>query len=295
MKRMIPFLTVVLTFVASCSVFAGITLVTPSNMDGWTFYTTDNNFNVGPGNGSYGIVTGPATPPLGSGSAYMATAANHGDEEVQLRNTDWAGTPIASLTSLSYSTYATASNAMPPAASQDTFFDLYINTNGNPNAGYNDRLIFEPVFSAADAGNGNPSPQADPQLNTWQSWNLLTGMWYDDNGPSGPGSHAITWSDFLSLYPNAVIVNDDGNGGIGGLRVTIGAGGATDNFAVNVDKFTIGTASGTTTYNFDPAAVPESSSIAVWGLMGLVGVGGYCVQQKRKASSETAASVAANQ
>lgn len=282
MKRIIAILTIVLTFVATSSVFAGVTLVTPANMDGWNFYTTDNTFTIGTGSGSYGMVTGPATPPLGTGSAYMATAQNHGDEEVQLRNTDWAGTPIASLTSLSYSTYATAWNGQ-----QDTFFDLYINTSGNVNGGYDDRLIFEPDYGSVDFVPGGPPA---PVLNQWQTWNLLDGRWYDDNGPSGPGSNAITWANFLALYPNAVIVNDNGNGGIGGLRVTIGAGSATDSFAVNVDNFTIGTASGSTTYNFEPAAaVPESSSIAIWGLVGLVSAGGYYVQQKRKAGTETVA------
>ena len=52
-------------------------------------------------------------------------------------------------------------------------------------------------------------------------------------------------------------------------------GSPTDNFAVNVDAFSIGTAAGTTTYNFDPnpAAVPLPAT--AWGgmaLMGLLGV-----------------------
>ncbi len=117
---------------------------------------------------------------------------------------------------LSYSTYATAWNGQ-----QDTFLDIYINTTGNAGGGYNDRIIFEPDYGSSDFVAGGPTP---PVLGQWQTWNVLNGRFYDDNGNGGSGgANALPWSSFLTLYPNAVLVNDDGNGGVGGLRITIGA------------------------------------------------------------------------
>jgi hypothetical protein len=100
---------------AICAIMASVSfgsevVVSPSNMDSWAFYATDNGGIINQGSGTGEMVTGPATPPLGTGSAHLLTPANGGDQSVQLRNSSWAGTKIADLTSLSYSTYATAWN-----------------------------------------------------------------------------------------------------------------------------------------------------------------------------------------
>jgi hypothetical protein len=205
----------------------------------------------------------------------MATAAGHGDEEVQLRNGDWAGTPIANITTLSYSTYAAAWNG-----EQDTFLDIYINTDGHPNDGYNDRIIFEPDYGSQSFV---PTGPPKPVLNQWQTWNVLDGRFYDDNQNGGfGGSDALPWSSFLTLYPNAVLVNDDGNGGVGGLRITIGAVNPSQSADDYVDNFTIGTAAGSTIYDFE--AVPEPSSLVIGSLLALMSVGGYRWQRSRKAA-----------
>jgi hypothetical protein len=274
MRQIVLLVVALLLAVTSNSIFAATVVVSPSNMDGWAFYTTDNNFTLGTGSGTYGMVTGPATPPLGTGSAHMATAAGHGDEEVQLRNGDWTGTKISDLTTLSYSTYATAWNGQ-----QDTFLDIYINTTGNAGGGYDDRIIFEPDYGSSDFVAGGPAP---PVLGQWQTWNVLNGKFYDDNGNGGNGgANALPWSSFLALYPNAVLVNDDGNGGVGGLRITIGAVDPSQSADVNVDNFTIGTAAGSTTYDFE--AVPEPSSAVIGSLLALLTAGGYGRRLRRKA------------
>jgi len=83
--------------------------ITPSSMDAWKFNTRD----------SIGIST--TTRPdtagwwpgrsaaLGVGSANIGTGdgTSGGDGASELRNTDFAGTLIASITALSYSTYVT--------------------------------------------------------------------------------------------------------------------------------------------------------------------------------------------
>jgi len=228
-------------------------------MNGWTIYTTDNVGTLNTGSGTGNFVTGPATPPLGVGSGHLMTPSGGGDQSVQFRNIGFAGTKIADLTTLGYSTYATAYNG-----SQLPFLNLSLSTG--------DRLWFEPVYSAAGAGNGNPNPQADPALNSWQHWDALNGMWYSDNS-AGPGSNAITLAQYLAIPGNANATIVDAAPGIGGIRLASGFASPGDDFDTNIDNFSIGTAAGTTTFDFEPTAVPELSSFAFGSvLFGLVGV-----------------------
>jgi hypothetical protein len=258
----------------STATFAvGMTVtVTPSNMNNWSLSTTDNASNTpgsGSGTGVAELVSGPATPPLGSGSAHLMTGPGHGDESAQLRNAvDWVGTRMDELTELGYSTYATAWNGQ-----QLPYVTIYVDTDGDTS--YDDRLWFEPAYSESDAGNSNPyTPQGPAALDVWQTWDMLQGMWYSDNY-AGPGSNAVTLTDYLTNYaPNARIV--DAPGGLGGIRIASGYASPGDDFNAYVDAFTIGTSAGTTTYNFE---VPEPASIVL--LVGVV-VGGLWMSRNGK-------------
>jgi len=254
MKTNLIIIGAICVVMASVS-FGDTVVVSPSNMDSWAFYTTDDSGIIGTGTGTGEMVTGPATPPLGTGSAHLMTAANYGDGSVQLRNSSWAGTRIDALTTLSYSTYATAWNGQ-----QLPYLTIWLDTDGD--GARDDRLWFEPTYSEADAGNGNPFPQQDLALNTWQTWDALNGMWYSDN-IAGPGSNAITLAAYLAQKPNATIINDAYQS-IGGIRVASGFASPEDNFNANVDNFSIGTAAGTTTYNFE--VVPEPATVCLLGL-----------------------------
>jgi hypothetical protein len=189
-----------------------------------------------------------------------------------LRNDAFAGTRLDALTELKYSTYATSWNGQ-----QLPYLTLWLDTNNDTIR--DDRLWFEPAFSEAGAGNGNPNPQPNVALNTWQQWDVLDGMVYNDNGPSGPGSNAITFSDYLTANPDATIVNDAGQS-IGGIRIATGFASAGDNFDTNVDAFIIGTAAGSTTYNFEAVAIPEPASIALVGIA-TTGLGLFLARRRR--------------
>ena len=112
-------------------------------------------------------------------------------------------------------------------------------------------------------GNGNPNPQPGTTLNLWQTWDARLGMWYSDN-MAGPGANAITLAAYLALKPNATIINDAYQG-IGGIRIASGFASPEDNFNAYVDGFTIGTAAGTTTYDFEP--VPEPTTMIAGALL----------------------------
>jgi hypothetical protein len=260
---------------------AATVVVDPNNMDGWTFYSTDSSGTLNTGSNVGQMVTGPATPPLGVGSANLMTAPGAGDGSEQLRSTNSAGTPLASITSLSYSTYATSIGG-----DQLPFLNLYVSSQGN--GVYDDRLWFEPVYSSASAGNGNPNPQPNIALNAWQTWNAFTGMWYTDSGtpnanafpsdPNGPGDHAITFAEFLAAYPNATIVNP--SAGVGGIRLASGFSSPGDNYNTYVDAFTIGVNGVNTTYNFEP--VPEPATLSLFGLSALGSVGLTYLRRHRR-------------
>src|SRR5256885_13066102 len=70
--------------------------VTPANLQGWQIQITDTQ--------TVTFVSGPATPPLGVGSAEFRVGAD-GDGAAQLRNPNYVGTLLSNLTTLKYATY----------------------------------------------------------------------------------------------------------------------------------------------------------------------------------------------
>lgn len=146
-------------------------VVSPGNMDDWAFLTTDNNGLPGGNAGDIAqVVNGPGSPPLGTGSAQLATASGYGDESAQIRNTLYAGVRLDSLTALSYSTYATVNNGQ-----QFPYIELNIARSGS--GAPDDILFFEPPYQTPSTGNPSLPNQDDPVLNTWQTWNALAGGW----------------------------------------------------------------------------------------------------------------------
>ena len=229
--------------VAFANVANTIVVVTPGNMNGWSFLTTDNTGAPAPGNGNTAqMVTGPATPPLGVGSAQLATAPGQGDSSAQIVTSAFNGLSLSSLSALSYYTYDTANNGQ-----QFPYMKISL-SNG-------DDLFFEPPYQTPATGNPALPDQGATVMNQWQQWNALVGGWWDNNGifnpgVSEPGSPGV---DSIANYITAA-----GDATITGISLRVGYASPDDNFNGYVDSVTINN----TTYDFEPgsAVVPDSGS-----------------------------------
>ena len=248
----------ILSLAIATPAFADI-LVTPSNMGDWSFSFLDNNF-VSCANCQVGqIVTGPATPPLGVGSANISTTAGNGGGASTIGTTGFNGTSLSELSALTYSTYDTTNNG-----SQFPFLRIHISyTNDSNNDGPgSDSLFFEPPYQTPTTGNPSLLNQGLPILDTWQTWNALAGGWWTNNGLGGSGgTNVVSFSTILAFYTGATITGSSyfANDGI---SLTVGEASPSDNFNGYVDNVTVGVSNADKTYNFDPtSAVPEPSSI----------------------------------
>jgi hypothetical protein len=232
--------------------------VTPANMEGWSFGSFNADTDAFPGSPTdvTELVNGPGTPPLGAGSAELATGAGEGQDGVFLTSSVLDGVSLASLTSLSYSSYVTSNNGQ-----QFPFIKLSISTQGNGIV--DDSLFFEPPYQSGASSNPSLLVQETPALNTWQSWNVLAGGFYDGNGTFGsPGAYespstpgVLSLAAFLALYPNATI-ETDASSGYDSLRITAGETDPADTFTTYIEDVSLAyknTDGGTTdiTYEFD--------------------------------------------
>jgi hypothetical protein len=209
------------------------TVVSPAAMNNWFFY--DDNADV-INNALGSFVTGPGTPPFGIGSAQITTI---GGARPNLATYQFAGTPLASITELKFSTYnASATNNSGPDASGY----LHFNVDFDGSNTWQRRLVFV------------PSVNGTVTANNWNSWDAINGgnaLWSYSGPTTWPGSlvpagTAKTWSAILAEYPGVRIRATDA---FVGIRVGEPyASGYTE----NIDSFTFGTAAGTTVFDFEP-------------------------------------------
>jgi len=260
----------IITF--SVSSFAATVVVSPSNMNGWTLNSFDNNGNIvtnGPYLGTAAMTTGPATPPLGVGSAHLATPVGAGDGAAAIATESYDGTLLSSITALSYDTYDVTNNGQ-----QFPYLSISINTHDVDND--IDTLFFEPPYQQTSTGNPSLPNQPTPVQNQWQQWNAYVGGYWDNNGIASPGAYespsepgVLPLSSFLSLYPNATIANG-GYPGLGGIAMQVGFGSSGETEDGYVDDFTIGVNGVNTTYDFEPSAVPEPATLGLLAVAGTV-------------------------
>lgn len=222
-------------------------VVTPTTLQGWQIQTDTTQ--------TVTFVEGPATPPLPTGSAQLSVGAD-GDGGAQLRQTNFAGTKLADLTTLSYSTFVQQNND-----GQAPYIILNVDRDGNGTV--DDLLFFEPVYQSATYFPSNPQPFV--ALNQWQTWDALDGGWYgiDAHGffPTfgSPGTGVQPLSNYIAANPNATILNS--TTGKGGVRIVAGFGAPSwNNFVGNVDNFRIGVNNVETIYNFELHTTPTSAA-----------------------------------
>ncbi len=175
-------------------------LVSPANQSGWVF--ADDL--PGTGTGSGGFEAGPATPPLGAGSAFL-TVDSQGRHI--LATGGYGGTRMDDLLDLVYGSYQDNNANTVVAASFQ--FDIDYDLNDAATA-FEGRLVFEPYLS--------PS-QGAVQQNVWQTWDARAGNWYGTRTTVTVGNVAgvaqpcqpatpCTWQQVLTLFPNAGVRNN---------------------------------------------------------------------------------------
>jgi hypothetical protein len=210
--------------------------------DRWFFYQdwNQNGFTEGPDNSLGSFVAGPGNPPQGEDSVEISVS---GVSRPNLATYQFAGTPLADITELAYSTYnASAGNGGSPTRSGY----LQFNVSFDGAETFQRRLIYVP-------NNNGVVLQ-----NTWQSWDAINdgaALWgWSGYHPSDrpfwpgsviPGNSLRTWSDIVNSYPSIKIRSTDSF-----LGIRVGEP-YTNGYTENIDEFIFGTAAGTTTFDFE--------------------------------------------
>jgi len=218
--------------VVAGSVFAATTVVSPGNLTGWAFF--DENPSGGTSSGTF--VNGPATPPLGSGSAQL-TVNDTGREN--LGTLAFAGTRLDQVSALSYAAYKQSGDPFVQVSLQ---FDVDYNLN-DTDTSYQGRLVFEPYQTL-----GAPVPNG-----AWQTYDARAGEWWASRAPGNavcPQSAPCTWSQVLSAFPNA---------GISGVLLLRAGGPWAGGFVGNADALSITVNGANTTVDFELVVFPTSA------------------------------------
>jgi hypothetical protein len=215
--------------IAGCMVFATNTalagptthVVTHDNQDSWKISVAAGAVNFVPDPGCAESRTG-----LRLG-ALQLIAAGEGDAE--LRSTRYHRTYLRNLTALDYWSCVRKNNGQ-----QGPFILLNVDNDGDNQT--DDFLFFEPPYQSPGNGGADCAHQ-DAQANeTWQHWDALSGCWWWAS-LGNAGTLAQPLSVYLAMFPDAAIVNRDGNHG--GVRLVMGFGSPGDSFEGYVDGFRI--------------------------------------------------------
>jgi hypothetical protein len=215
----------------------------------------------------------PPGVPLKTGALHLFSPPPS-DQSARLRSTRYHRTYLRDLSRLDYHACDEFNSGQWP------YIVLSIDWDGDNQI--NDRIIFEPSYQYPGGPGGEcavGSAQEMPMLNQWQFWDALRGTpgdpptfkacWYSscayklplpDQGcvPFPPGPAIQSLSTYIAAYPNAAIVNLDGNHG--GVQISHGEQLPPDvGYKGWVDAFTIGkdinntsgqTLNSTITYDF---------------------------------------------
>ncbi len=220
-------------------------VVATDGLNKWFMYN-DSNDTIDNTLGTF--VTGPTSTFYGTGSIQFMLGANPMDRK-NIATYQFSGMRLASITQMSFGVYSHSGVA---SANEDPYLNFNVDFTG-ASSSYQRRLVYV------------PSVNASVTQDMWQQFDAVSGgnaMW-SYSGPTWPatavgpdanattttaGTTARSLSTILADYPGIRVLP------VGGwLGIRVGEPGPT-NYTANVDFFSIGTASGTTVYNFDPAA-----------------------------------------
>ncbi len=223
------FTFVTLTLVSQAAPDDATVVVKPSTLaaQSWGFLLETGATGAGD------FVTGPASPPTGTGSLRLTTP-NTADG-IFLGTNVYSGTRFSDITRLEYSTYRQApdSGVLAIALQINVDYDLTDNDTS-----WQGRLVFEPYHTGAAV-----------LSQTWQTWDTMSGAgWFATGAPgngSCPMSSPCTWAQVLANWPNAG-VHDVHSG------IMLKAGSGWTGFDGNADQLVIGVNGTNTTYDFEP-------------------------------------------
>ena len=145
-----------------------VVVVSPTTMGSWAFVNRGGSGDAITATGS--MVNGPATPPLGTGSANLVTPGGTGQDDSELRSSGYDGVALTSIATLGYSTYVTSNS---PNNQQFPYLGLVVSADGG--ATVYDTIFFEPPYQEPSTGNPSLPDQGPTQLGQWQSWDALRG------------------------------------------------------------------------------------------------------------------------
>jgi hypothetical protein len=249
-----------LAFAASANADTNV-VVSPAGLGPWQSVVSDSNGNFitdTDATVSWGV--NPPGAPAGTGSVTLDTGTNHGDAAPQIVNQSLAGTQLAALRTLSYSTLGTLI-AGPTLSGQLPYIVLTLDTNND--GAEDDSIVFEPLYQ--HGYRADLLDQGPIQTGVWQNWDALHGGWWSFSGNLGgasPGFGVKTIPEILAAAPGATIVQAN-TIPQGGLRVVIGVRNVPDHLVGSVDALSIDTGTGITTYDFEPGTQPEQNDSLV--------------------------------
>ncbi|MBA8804503.1 hypothetical protein FB382_002794 [Nocardioides ginsengisegetis] len=184
--------------------------VDPTHPQGWAHQAYDDAVYL---TSDQQFVTGPGTPPKGTGSLKMSLSTADNPDRVELFRTEqYDGTLVRDLRTLTYSTYSRA-NTGNNTPQQPAYLRLSVDNDGN---GTTDASLF---FYPANNG--------APAQSTWQTWDAANGVW----GVNGDqAQQSITLEDYVVAHPDATIVKNedaaDRSQVDGGLAFIVGGAGS---------------------------------------------------------------------
>ncbi len=197
------------------------------------FMWNDTNDTLDNSLGSF--VSGPSTPPNGTGSLQFTLGANPQDRK-NIATYQFAGTTLSSISDMSMGVYSVGGSG-GAGPNESPYFNFNVDFNGT-NV-WQKRLVFVP------SANGSV-----PQ-DSWNTFDMINGgnaMWtwsgYAANGNKWPDNNTSeyrTWNAILTAFPGVKVLSSDP-----WLGIRVGEPGPTS-YIGNVDFFKMNS----TTYDFD--------------------------------------------